>query len=201
MYPSVFPPHWFIHTSHLFSLPSYFLLPSSLPPSLWIIQSSWASLLFPHHIFSPDSLSSFPVFLLPPLSPFTPLSISLVLPLHLSTALVSADVWCGACGGGGGEGIEPQSGNRSEAAQLHLTSDLATWDQPHELPAHGKRLMNNLHECNTYCAITCWCVRSLSWTCACIHPYVIQGMIYNLSLFRLLFILMSTHSQNMHSDF
>lgn len=64
--------------------------------------------------------------------------------LHLAptTAVVSADVRCGACGGGGGEGVEPQSGNRSEAAQLHLAADLATRDQPDELPAHGKHLMN-----------------------------------------------------------
>lgn len=59
-----------------------------------------------------------------------------------TTAVVSADVRCGACGGGGGEGVEPQSGNRSEAAQLHLAADLATRDQPDELPAHGKRPMN-----------------------------------------------------------
>lgn len=64
---------------------------------------------------------------------------SLALPGTLSTtALVSADVRRGARGGGGGEGVEPQSGNRSEAAQLHLAADLAARDQPHELPAHGK---------------------------------------------------------------
>lgn len=55
-----------------------------------------------------------------------------------NAAVFGADVWCGARGGGGSAGIEPQSGNRSEAAQLHLASDLAAWDKSHELPAHGK---------------------------------------------------------------
>lgn len=55
-----------------------------------------------------------------------------------NAAVVGADVWCGARGGGGSAGIEPQSGNRSEAAQLHLASDLAARDESHELPAHGK---------------------------------------------------------------
>lgn len=65
-----------------------------------------------------------------------------------TTALVSADVRRGARGGGGGEGVEPQSGNRSEAAQLHLAADLAARDQPHELPAHGKQLKHiNLSIC------------------------------------------------------
>lgn len=62
-------------------------------------------------------------------------SLSLWVP---NTAVVGADVWCGACGGGGSARIKPQSRNRSEAAQLYLTSDLAAWDKSHELPAHGK---------------------------------------------------------------
>lgn len=75
------------------------------------------------------------------ISPSPPLPHPPRLPLHGSlstTAIVSADVRRGARGGGGGEGVEPQSGNRSEAAQLHLAADLAARDQPHELPAHGK---------------------------------------------------------------
>lgn len=55
-----------------------------------------------------------------------------------NAAVVGADVWCGARGGGGSAGTEPQSGNWSEAAQLHLASDLAARDESHELPAHGK---------------------------------------------------------------
>ncbi len=76
--------------------------------------------------------------------PFLALLLSLPphFPLVFSTALVGTDVWCGACGGGRGEGIEPQSGNRCEATQLHVTSDLATRDQSYELPAHGKCRIN-----------------------------------------------------------
>lgn len=106
---------------------------ASLPPSLLNIQF---------------------VLFFPPLTPFlsspyfhhpsclSPLVHTYRLFSSCSTALVCADVWCGACGGRGGEGVEPQSGNWSEAPQLHLTSDLATWDQSYELPAYGKRLIN-----------------------------------------------------------
>lgn len=40
-------------------------------------------------------------------------SLSLWVP---NAAVVGADVWCGACGGGGSARIKPQSRNRSEAA-------------------------------------------------------------------------------------
>lgn len=46
----------------------------------------------------------------------------------------------------GGErraGAEPQSGDRREAAELHLAAHLAARDQPHELPAHGKHSHNH----------------------------------------------------------
>lgn len=141
MYPSVFPPHWFTHTSHLFFLSSYF---TCLPPSLLTIQSSLPlPPLSSLHLFF--WLLVFLLHVSTPSSAFLPLHIFCVSSL-LSTALVSADVWCGACGGGGGEGIEPQSGNRSEATQLYLTSDMATRDQSYELSAHGNRLIN-LHVC------------------------------------------------------
>lgn len=123
MYPSVCPPPGLLYTSHL---PLLLLFPScSIPvnrinPCLHL--SSHLSSL-PHAAFA-----SIPPPPFPRLAP--------------ATAVVSADVRCGACGGGGGEGVEPQSGDRSEAAQLHLAADLATRDQPDELPAHGKHLMN-----------------------------------------------------------
>lgn len=64
----------------------------------------------------------------------TALFISLVVFL---AAVVGPDVRRGACGGERRTGAEPQPGDRSEAAQLHLPTHLAARDQPHELPAHG----------------------------------------------------------------
>lgn len=161
MYPSVFPPHWFTHTSHLFSR-SPLVFPASPSASLLTIQSSVLEPLSSLHLL--PWLPVFPRYVsVPPPFAFLPLHMSLV-SSPPSTALVSTDVWCGACGGGGSKGIEPQSGNRSEATQLHLTSDLATRDQSYELPAHGKCLIN-LHVSNMCCQITCW--YPCSCTCMC----------------------------------
>lgn len=126
MYPSVCPPPGLLYTSHLPLL--LLLLSCSIP----VNQINPFLHLSSH-------LSSLPSTLPPPPLRPSPPSFPRLAP---TTAVVSADVRCGACGGGGGEGVEPQSGNRSEAAQLHLAADLATRDQPDELPAHGKHLMN-----------------------------------------------------------
>lgn len=154
MYPSVFPPHWFTHTSHLFSL-SPLIFPASFRFNHSIISALSSLHLLPWLLVFPRCVS------IPPPFAFLPLHISLVSSPPF-TALVSADVWCGACSGGGSEGIEPQSGNRSEATQLHLTSDLATRDQSYELPAHGKRLIN------TICLMKSPAVMC-SYTCTRIH--------------------------------
>lgn len=124
---------------------------ASLPPSLLNIQS--VLMLLSSFLIASSPLTpclSSPCFHHP--SCLSPLVHTYRLFSSCSTALVCADVWCGACGGWGGKGIEPQSGNWSEAPQLHLTSDLATWDQSYELPAYGKRLIN-LRMYSMYCAI------------------------------------------------
>lgn len=54
-------------------------------------------------------------------------------------AVVSPDVRCCPCCGECCTGAEPQSRDRSEAAELHLPTHLAAWNQPHELPTHGTR--------------------------------------------------------------
>ncbi len=53
------------------------------------------------------------------------------------TVVISADVRCSACGGRSGARTEPQSGDRSEASELHVFTHLAARHQSHELPAHG----------------------------------------------------------------
>lgn len=122
MYPSV-PPF----------IPPLNLLVCSLPqPSLFLLLSHSPDLLLTESIHAHTSL----LITSPP--PSSPLPSTPSLPFPSTTALVGADVRRRACGGGGGEGVEPQSGNRSEAAQLHLAADLAARDQPDELPAHGK---------------------------------------------------------------
>lgn len=132
MYPYLFSSHFFPHNN---SFSHFSFSPPPLPCCFPSITCVSASRLITSSAL-PPSLSSLCFFFIYPVlsSPSSFIS-------HISsssTALFGADVWCGACGGGGGEGIEPQSGNWSEATQLHLASDLATRDQPHELPAHGK---------------------------------------------------------------
>lgn len=58
--------------------------------------------------------------------------------LVVFSAVVGPDVRCGSCGGERRARAEPQSGDRSEAAELHHAAHLAARDQPHELPTHGK---------------------------------------------------------------
>lgn len=146
MYPSVCPPPGLLYTSHLPLLLLFFSC--SIP-----VNRINPCLHLSSHL---SSLSS----TLPPMSPLCP-SRPPFLRLAPTTAFVSADVRCGACCGGGGEGVEPQSGNRSEAAQLHLAADLATRDQPDELPAHGKHLMN---------ATARICASCLLWVSLMKHP-------------------------------
>lgn len=120
-----------------------FAPPSSPPPNCFICPSKSILLLFSSLmlLLSPSLLTNqsyglvFPwVIALSPL--YLHLSLLLISP-GPNAAVVGADVWCSARGGGGSAGIEPQSGNRSEAAQLQLASDLAARDESHELPAHG----------------------------------------------------------------
>lgn len=53
------------------------------------------------------------------------------------TVVICADVRCSACGGRSSARAEPQSGDRSEASELHFLTHLAARHQSHELPAHG----------------------------------------------------------------
>lgn len=63
-------------------------------------------------------------------------------------AVVGPDVRCSSRGGECRTGAEPQSGDRSEAAELHLPTHLAAWNQPHELPTHG----THIHTLQTHSA-------------------------------------------------
>lgn len=122
-----------IHLSFplIYSFPtSVFLFSSFIPVILSIINASTSLLI------TSSALSHFPSS--PCFHPSCPFCLPPFVSRSLSTALFSADVWCRSCGCGGGQGIEPQSGNWSKAPELHLASDLATRDQPHELSSHGK---------------------------------------------------------------
>lgn len=66
---------------------------------------------------------------------FSPVSVS---------AVVSTDVRRRSRGGERRARAEPQSGDRREAAELHLPAHLAARHQPHELPAHGKHTQTHL---------------------------------------------------------
>lgn len=65
------------------------------------------------------------------------------LPVSVS-AVVSIDVRRRSRGGERRARVEPQSGDRREAAELHLPAHLAARHQPHELPAHGKHTQTHL---------------------------------------------------------
>lgn len=63
-------------------------------------------------------------------------------------AVIRPHVWWRSCGGRRCAGAEPESGDRSEAAELHLPAHLAAWDKPHELPTNGTHTstLANVHK-------------------------------------------------------
>lgn len=60
-------------------------------------------------------------------------------------AVFGPDVRRGPRGGERRAGAEPQSGDRSEAAELLVTTHLAARNQPHELPPYGKHSIRPEH--------------------------------------------------------